>query len=400
MSAKKVLVILIALLTLFMLIWAIYPILSLRFEYARQDGKYTYDLSPQDTSVEVTGHFETSGSELTPDQLIFFIDDIHISDSIYIFELKDLVNIQNVCAPDITGSISIESNSGSRDHRGFTLLNRYAKYPDYAICTHRPGDSDGFTYTPTPTRFPSVEEEVLAGLGRMDRIENDLDPYFYYAFPFDNVKVTIELGVNLVYLDSKGEIIKEVTVPPNFVYHSSINKLGKYRLVSTDTTGDGKKNTFEFKFDRFPIIRYFAALLLFFLVLIPPIIPLVESISNAIEISMVFLFGLWGFRQIIVPTPEISQNLVDLILIGEYCLTIFSLALTILALARKHREHDLKNGSLGSKFYSLLDSQVFHSPKCSVILKHQKSNLIQYEDIEDAIKSGKRSCKLCRHTLE
>ena len=125
--------------------------------------------------------------------------------------------------------------------------------------------------------------------------------------------------------------------------------------------------------------------------LVTPIIPLVDNIGNAIEISIACFLAIWGFRQILVPNTEITQSLIDLILLGEYSLVILSLILTTISLSRRTNKSQMKADVSQTHFYSLVNSKVYHSPTCSIITKHQQSNMIQYENEEHAKEEGKQA---------
>ncbi len=48
------------------------------------------------------------------------------------------------------------------------------------------------------------------------------------------------------------------------------------------------------------------------------------------------------------------------------------------------------------KYVASKNSEVFHKPQCRWAKKISKRNLVGYNSTDEAVKAGKRPCKLCK----
>ena len=63
---------------------------------------------------------------------------------------------------------------------------------------------------------------------------------------------------------------------------------------------------------------------------------------------------------------------------------------------KKHARPADKQTAAEYKYVSSRKSKIFHTPNCSVVKRISPQNLIGYNDKEDMVKGGKRSCRRCK----
>ena len=354
--------------------------------------------------IHVVGHFEFVGIEGFPQAIIFTIDRLLIDSRVLDTEIQ---NEKKICVSSFGFAYIVSGRKYSVQGESYEAY--YVSPLDNIVRGTELSCVEGNNLLGRPPKTYEIfdissfkDENNQNKL----RLEVPLDNSLYFAYPFDYIQLTTGLSLGIVYIDENGQVLKTASYNPSidiveenktmgFKFAHMMKSQENYtKLPYTDFLGTGE-NSYSFKLARPASIIYLTSLLLAFLLIVPILLPFVNTFDTALQSIVAYLLGLWGARQVIMPNQIVNPNLLDLLLMGFYCVAIFSLLVTLVQQNQLKKKHLLTNKFQLDKYYSFTTSHVYHSFDCAILKTHKSPRLIEYASEQAAIESGKHRCKLC-----
>jgi hypothetical protein len=227
----------------------------------------------------------------------------------------------------------------------------------------------------------------------------------YYIYPFDEIFVAPHATMIMSLFDSSGELVDTLELPAGQDLEILIpGWVASTRYDSQIGTGISLKRSL--------ILRVLTPALLVLLFLVTLTIPLIDSLSSAVEVAVALIFGVWGIRQIIFPTEPPSLTAVDIILLGEYFAIVLALSVfpirSVLEKMKRPQvldEHQNSNENPDGyesssrkpdRYFSFHDSKIFHFADCPYLARRKNGDaILSFQEIESVKDSGRRLCRAC-----
>jgi hypothetical protein len=157
-----------------------------------------------------------------------------------------------------------------------------------------------------------------------------------YYFPYDSF--TLQMRVSLigtVTLDDGSS--KPVTIAPRVVGAFDPSRWETSVEVTRDSDSDGPGTVISVEFQRPLLYRILTPLILFLLALAIILLPFVKDVGSTLEVSVGLLFGLWGTREILIPSAVTWPTIIEPLILSLYALLALSVSVTLVILPAWHR---------------------------------------------------------------
>jgi len=225
-------------------------------------------------------------------------------------------------------------------------------------------------------------------------IELPIDPvkYEYYKYPYDHITVQVRL-VFKGQLNVYAESIRSFELPASHIIET---RLPGWRAYEVARPGESLFPSLILK--RSPLVRILAPVLILLVLLVILSLPLVESFGTAVEIVVALVLGVWGVRQVLLPDGAPGPTEIDRFLLIEYS----ALTLALIVTAAPHlvamwtgikKPNQLLSDSY--RYVGLIQSNVYHMVGCRHVADRSTSELVKYQDRDQAEGVGKRPCHTC-----
>lgn len=227
-------------------------------------------------------------------------------------------------------------------------------------------------------------------------IELQMDPmkYEYYKYPFDHITVEAELvfegQLHVVFADDRS---RSFELPASHVIETRLPGWKAYAVA-----GPGETLFPSLILRRDPAVRILACVLMALVFLVTAVLPLVDSLGTAVEISVALILGVWGVRQILLPNGAPGPTALDMILLIEYgALALALVGSVVLHLVAMRTGAKEANQPLSDsyRYIGLLHSNVYHMIDCRHVAGRSTPELVKYRDRDHAEGAGKRPCRTC-----
>lgn len=167
-------------------------------------------------------------------------------------------------------------------------------------------------------------------------LQLDIDPYFYYQYPFEKIKSTITTKVQVDFLDNKNQLIVSKEVPSS-VMLMFLNRLTSWKIQVTDNLPAYMKSddssisgSPHYLLFRRPTLLVFLCSIFIFIVFVAPVLfPLSKSRSEILGVALTYLLGIWVFRGVLLPSKVVVSGLLDLLFISGCLIAILSTSLAL-----------------------------------------------------------------------
>jgi hypothetical protein len=114
---------------------------------------------------------------------------------------------------------------------------------------------------------------------------------------------------------------------------------GQGVIFGLTTLRTGKILRFNFTFTRPLILRLATPFLIVVMIAVIMLLAFVESLDSLFEICVGLLFGIFGLKQVIAPSENVGQTMMDVVFIGLYVLLAVTLMIILLSKLVYHLRH-------------------------------------------------------------